>query len=52
MRNESSLLRAATRSLLADPPDLLGYLLNDHGNAERVIALWGKDRKYCHAMKK
>ena len=52
MRDESNFLGAATRSLLSDPPDLLFYLPNDHGNAERLIAMYGKDMKYCHAMKK
>src|SRR5580658_3104985 len=32
--------------------DLLSYLYNDHGNAERLIALYGEDLKYCHAFKK
>src|SRR5216683_8125190 len=35
-----------------DVPDLLPYLHNDHGNAERLIALYGEDLKYCHAFKK
>src|SRR5260370_5594321 len=33
-------------------PDLLPHLHNDHGNAERLIALYGEDLKYCHAFKK
>ncbi len=33
-------------------PNLLNYLFNDHGNAERLIALSGDDLKYCHALKK
>src|SRR5260370_3397407 len=33
-------------------PDLLPCLQNDHGNAERLIALYGEDLKYCHAFKK
>src|SRR4051794_5461479 len=33
-------------------PDLLPCLHNDHGNAERLIALYGEDLKYCHAFKK
>ena len=33
-------------------PDLLPRLHNDHGNAERLIALYGEDLKYCHAFKK
>ena len=52
MRDPASFQRAAIRAVSADPPDLLGYLFNDHGNAERVIALYGKDMKYCHAIKK
>jgi putative DNA primase/helicase len=35
-----------------DVPDLLPHLHNDHGNAERLIAIYGKDLKYCHAFKK
>src|SRR6185369_17772988 len=35
-----------------DVPDLLPSLYNDHGNAERLIALYGEDLKYCHAFKK
>ncbi len=35
-----------------DVPDLLPYLYNDHGNAGRLIALYGEDLKYCHAFKK
>lgn len=33
-------------------PNLLDYLFNDHGNAERLIALSGGDLKYCHVFKK
>jgi hypothetical protein len=43
---------AAARAVLSDPLDLLGYLLNDHGNACRMIALYGEDLRYCHAFKK
>lgn len=32
-------------------PDLLGHLHNDHGNAERLIALYGRDLRYCYAFK-
>lgn len=35
-----------------DKPDLLRQLQNDHGNADRLIALYGEDLKYCHAFKK
>jgi hypothetical protein len=35
-----------------DVPNLLSYLYNYHGNAERLIALYGEDLKYCHAFKK
>jgi len=34
------------------PPDLLKQHHNDAGNAERLIAIYGKDLKYCHAFKK
>jgi len=35
-----------------ETPNLLPYQFNDHGNASRVIALYGDDLKYCHAVKK
>jgi putative DNA primase/helicase len=34
------------------PPDLLRFLHNDHGNSGRLVALYGEDIRYCHAMKK
>jgi putative DNA primase/helicase len=52
MRDPSSLKGAAARAVAADPPDLLGYLFNDHGNACRLKVLHGKDLRYCHAFKK
>jgi putative DNA primase/helicase len=33
-------------------PDLLSFLYNDHGNAERLIAVYGEDLRYCHAFRK
>jgi putative DNA primase/helicase len=33
-------------------PNLLFYLANDHGNAERLIALHGHNLRYCHDFKK
>src|SRR5215831_14386666 len=33
-------------------PDLLRFHRNDHGNACRLIALYGEDLHYCHAFKK
>jgi len=33
-------------------PDLLPRLHNDHGNAERLTAMYGEDLKYCHAFRK
>ena len=35
-----------------EKPNLLSYLNNDHGNAERLIALLGKDLRYCHPFRK
>jgi putative DNA primase/helicase len=32
-------------------PGLLGYLHNDHGNAERLIAMHGDDLRYCHEFR-
>ncbi len=52
MTDLSSLQGAAARAILNDKLDLLTYLLNDHGNAQRLIAISGQDLKYCHAMKK
>jgi len=33
-------------------PDLLGYLFNDAGNADRIIALHGAGMRYCHALRR
>jgi putative DNA primase/helicase len=33
-------------------PNLLPYLHNDHGNAERLIAMYGEGLRYCHAFRK
>jgi len=33
-----------------DGPNLLGQLLNDAGNAERIMALYGDGLRYCHAL--
>jgi putative DNA primase/helicase len=33
-------------------PSLLDFHFNDSGNADRIIALYGKDLRYCHAFKK
>ena len=62
MRDPATLLGAARRALHAgseletfaasDAPPLLNYLHNDHGNAERLIAMFGQDLKFCHAFKK
>src|SRR5947207_14471256 len=52
MTDLSSLQGAAGRAVLSDKLDLLGCLLNDHGNAERLITMSGHDLRYCHAMKK
>jgi putative DNA primase/helicase len=52
MTDLSNLQRAALRSVLNDRLNLLDYLFNDHGNAQRLIAKSGQDLKYCHAMKK
>jgi putative DNA primase/helicase len=36
-----------------NPPEfpLTADSLNDHGNAQRLIAMYGKDLRYCHPMK-
>jgi putative DNA primase/helicase len=33
-------------------PDLTRFLANDHGNACRLIAMYGGELRYCHAFKK
>jgi putative DNA primase/helicase len=35
-----------------DKTDLLRYLHADSGNAERLIALYGNDLRFCHAFRK
>jgi putative DNA primase/helicase len=35
-----------------EKPNLLSYLNNDHGNAERLIELYGEDLRYCHPFRK
>jgi len=34
------------------PPDLLSQLHNDHGNALRLIAMHGRDVRFCHPMRR
>jgi putative DNA primase/helicase len=45
------LARAAVAAI-AKTPDLLGQLHNDHGNSERLIALHGRDLRYCYPFRK
>lgn len=52
MRDVSALQGAAARAVLSESLDLLAYPHNDHGNAQRLIDMSGRDLKYCHAMKK
>lgn len=33
-------------------PDLTAHSFNDHGNAERLNAMFGNDLRYCHPLKK
>jgi len=47
-----SLLREITDVEGDKTPNLLRYMPNDAGNAERVIAFCGRDLRYCHAIKK
>ncbi len=51
MRDPSKLKSAALRALHRKP-DLLSYDLNDNGNAQRLIALYGKSMLFCHPLKK
>ncbi len=43
---------APTNNTESEKPNLLSYLNNDNGNAERLIALYGRDLRYCHAFRK
>ena len=36
----------------SNAPLLTDYLYNDHGNACRLLAMYGEDLRYCHAFKK
>jgi putative DNA primase/helicase len=36
----------------SEQPDLLRFLNNDHGNAERLIQMFGHRMRYCHAFRK
>ncbi len=49
---DSFLRRYQETEHAGEVPDLITSLHNDHGNAERLIALYGDDLKYCHAYKK
>jgi putative DNA primase/helicase len=33
-------------------PDLLRLMYNDHGNAQRIVRMYGDDLRYCHKLKK
>src|SRR4051794_24375969 len=46
--------RGLEEKLRSGTPDLLSVspLHNDHGNACRLIALYGGDLRYCHAFNK
>jgi putative DNA primase/helicase len=44
--------RAAEEARTPGTPDLVSQLQNDHGNACRLVALYGSDLRYCHAFKK
>jgi len=45
-------LTAAAVDAITSAPDLLGYLHNDHGNSERLIALHGRGLRYSYDFKK
>ena len=51
-RHESKSQERAGKRASSPAPDLLGYLHNDHGNACRLIALYGEDLRYCYPLKK
>jgi putative DNA primase/helicase len=43
---------AAAHATEEQVPNLLAAIHRDHGNAERLIAMYGADLRYCHAFKK
>jgi len=45
-------IKQATAQSSKDEPDLLSQHLNDHGNAERLIALHGEDIRYYYAIRR
>jgi P4 family phage/plasmid primase-like protien len=49
---KSSASFASSQEQPKAPPDLLLQLLNDTGNADRLIAHQGHDMRYCHATRK
>ncbi len=51
MRDPDKLKSAAMRAVLSRP-DLLSYEFNDSGNAQRLIAIYGKSMLYCYPLKK
>jgi len=40
------------RNAAGSGPDLTRFLPNDHGNACRLIAMYGSELRFCHAFKK
>jgi putative DNA primase/helicase len=52
LRSEGKLVPRVRPIRESDTFSLLTPLLNDHGNSERLIALYGEDLKYVHASRK
>jgi putative DNA primase/helicase len=50
-RRRETPVTAEARAIL-QVPDLLSYLHNDHGNSQRLVAMFGDDLRYCHEMRK
>src|SRR5262249_21306737 len=50
-----AILRAGVEKapqVMSASPDLLPYLRNDHGNSQRLIAMFATDLRYCFEMRK
>ena len=54
MANTRPRLTAEAVHIVSQPerPDLLRQLLNDYGNAQRLMRLYGENLSYCHAIRK
>ena len=51
-RAQSATTQTAAPAADKQTPNLLAGIHRDHGNAERLIVMYGADLRYCHAFKK